>query len=128
MYGGKQRYTGVTNTVLNDARVTPDSMRAVPYVAGDGVITNSFGGTVNIVATGAGGATDNLISVTYEKVPGAVCSKLIAGAGTGWDEIIISGFGAPVKNLGSADIDIARVASGCATDNGGGVIINFLAL
>ena len=129
LYGGRKNYTGLTNSVVNDARITPDSMRAVPYIAGDGNITNSFGGFVNIYAwTSLGGAPDNQLVVTYEKVPGAVCSKLIAGAGAGWEVIDVVGTSPEVKRFGSSYIDIPLLATACAKDTGGGLTIRFYSL
>ena len=126
LYGGSQRYTGLTNTVLNDARVTPDSMRAVPYVAADAAITNSFGGIVTAIPFSFPAAVDNGFQVTYEKVPGAVCSKLVAGAGTGWDEIVVAAV--PVKVFGTNAITVGTLASQCATDPGTGITIVFRSL
>lgn len=126
LFGGSQNYTGLTNIVLNDARITPDSMRPIPYTQGSNSITNSFGGAVSVVpqALGTGGATNNGFRVTYANVPGAVCAKLVTGAGTGWDAI---GVGAAnnVKAFGTGRIDVATLANACAGDSGNGVTIIF---
>lgn len=124
LFGGSSSFTGVTNSVLNDARITPDSMRKIPYTAGDSTITNSFGGSVSVVPISlGGGAINNGISVTYQKVPGAVCAKLVTGAGTGWDQVTVGA--TKVKSYGTGNLNVANLASQCATDTGNGVTITF---
>lgn len=128
LFGGSQNYTGVSNEVVNDARITPDSMRAVPYRANDGAINNSFGGQVTVIPQNLGGGVNNGFTVHYMGVPGAVCAKLITGAGTGWDQIIVGEGGAAVKLFGTGSVNIAGVATACAGDTGGGVQISFSSL
>ena len=104
LFGGSQNYSALSsssvgNAVLNDARITPDSMRAIPYVAGDNKIVNSFGGQVGVVKSSLGTGTDNGFSVTYPQVPGAVCAKLVTGAGTGWAGAAIRPSARSGKNL-----------------------------
>ena len=123
MFGGTQNYASVANPVLNDARVTPDSMRAIPYVAGATAITNSFGGAVTVVPVALGGGTNNGFRVTYPKVPGAVCAKLVTGAGTGWDQITVGTN--VVKTFGTGSLNIANLATECAADAGSGIDIIF---
>ena len=59
LFGGTQNYTDVKNAVLNDARITPDTMRPIPYNAGDTSITNSFGGAVTVAPVSLGGGNNN---------------------------------------------------------------------
>lgn len=133
LYGGTQNYTGLKNSVVNDARATPDAMRAVnPYTAGDNNINNSFGGTVTILpkTVGAGGA-NNGFYVAYANVPGSVCAKLVTGAGTAWDQINVGAAaftgatGGNVKNFGTGTINIPNLTTACAADTGNGVTITF---
>jgi prepilin-type N-terminal cleavage/methylation domain-containing protein len=121
LYGGSQNYAGISNTVLNDARITPDSMRPIPYVAGSGSITNSFGGAVTVSSVGLNGS-NNGFRITYLQVPGAVCSKLVSGAGTNWDQINVGT--TQVKTFGTGNLNIATAATACASDTGNGVTIN----
>lgn len=123
LFGGTQNYASVANAVLNDARVTPDSMRAIPYVAGATAITNSFGGTVTVAPVALGGGANNGFRVTYPKVPGAVCAKLVTGAGTGWDQITVGT--TIVKTFGTGSLDIAQLATRCAGDTGNGIDVVF---
>ena len=121
LFAGRNNYTLITNQILNDARVTPDSMRAVPYVAGDGTITNSFGGAVILLPNSINGF-DNAFTVIYQNVPGAVCSKLATSAGINWDEVVIYSPGPTVvKAYGQSNIDVGAVAFSCASDTGNGV-------
>lgn len=132
LFGGSQNYTNLANAVVNDARITPDAMRPIPYVAGATSITNSFGGAVTISPKILGtGAANNGFSVVYANVPGAVCAKLVTGAGTGWDQINVGNAafagatGANVKSFGSGQIVVATLATACAGDTGSGVTITF---
>lgn len=123
LYGGSQNYGGISNSVLNDARITPDSMRAIPYVAGATSITNTFGGAVQVSSIGLNSGTNNGFRITYTQVPGAVCSKLVSGSGTSWDQITVGA--TYVKTFGTGNLNISALASVCASDTGGGVSINF---
>lgn len=127
LFGGSSNYASVTNLVVNQARVTPDSMRAVPYVATDTNINNSFGGAVTVLPATLGTASpNNGFSITYTKVPGAVCSKLVTTGGTSFDQITAGT--TVVKTFGTNNLDIARLTAGCAADTGNGVDIKFESL
>lgn len=125
LYGGTQNYTGLTGAVLNDARVTPDSMRKVnPYTAADININNTFGGAVTVLPLALGGGANNGFQVTYPKIPGAVCAKLVTGAGAAWDQISVGG--TVVKKFGTGSLDVPNLATACAGDTTGtGVTITF---
>lgn len=123
LFGGTQNYQNISNAVLNDARITPDSMRPIPYQQGATSITNSFGGVVKVEAAALGGGTNNGFRVTYPKVPGAVCAKLVTGAGTGWDQITVDG--QVVKTFGTGNLDIVNMTKQCAGDGGDGIDILF---
>lgn len=127
LYGGSTNYTGITNAVLNDGRVTPDSMRPIPYTLGATAINNTFGGTVDVIATTLGGGTaNNGFQITYNRVPGSVCAKLVTTGGTSFDQITVNG--ATVKNFGQSDLNITALTQGCAADAGTGVPIVFQSL
>lgn len=127
LYTGQSVYTGVTNTVLNNSRVTPDSMRAIPYVADDANINNSFGGTVKVDVSQLGSSTlNNGFYIEYQKVPGAVCPKLVTQAGNGFDQVTVAG--TVVKTFGTNSLDIPTLAQKCATDSGNGITIKFESL
>jgi type IV pilus assembly protein PilA len=124
LYGGAASYAGLTGTVLNDGRVTPDNMRIVPYVAGATAINNSFGGAVTVLpVTLGGGAANNAFEITYPGVPGAVCSKLVTVSGKGFDQISIGG--TIVKAFGTGNLNVAAAAGLCAADTGNGVTMVF---
>ena len=126
LFGGTRNYTGLNNMVVNDARVTPDSMRAIPYKSGDDAINNIFGGLVTVAPAVLGGGNNNAFSVQYDKVPGAICSKLITGAGASWDQIVAGG--QLVKSFGTGEMLIGSVAQACSLDGGTGVTIIFTSL
>lgn len=127
LFGGSSNYAKVTNLVLNQGRVTPDSMRAVPYSTTDASINNSFGGAVDVTPVTLGtGAASNGFAIKYTKVPGAVCSKLVTTGGTSFDQILVGT--TPVKAFGTNNLDIGALTGGCAADTGAGVDIIFQSL
>lgn len=77
--GGAQRlynsdpdgYTGVTNTVLIDNKIIPDSM-----VQGTGSIISNLGGAVTVTPAGT---NDSRISFAYAAVDDTACSDFILG-------------------------------------------------
>lgn len=133
LFGGASNYGTVgspLNSVLNDARVTPDSMRVIPYAAGATAINNSFGGTVTVAPIALGSSTlGNGFSITYTGVPGAVCAKLATTAGASFDQVSVAvgttATGGNVKKFGSGELKIAALTTACAGDVGNGVAISF---
>lgn len=126
LFGGTQNYANITGAVLNNARVTPDSMRNTnPYTVGDNAINNSFGGSVTVapVTLGTGGTANNGFRITYPRVPGAVCAKLVTGAGSGWDQITVGT--TIVKTFGTGNLNVVQLATACAADAGSGIDIVF---
>ena len=112
MYGGNPNFTGLGNTVANQSRLTPDSMRN-PAAANE--IINSFGGQVLIAPVSLGGGTNNGFRITYPEVPGAVCSKLVTSAGGQFNQVTVAG--TVVKTFGtSVPIDVAATALSCNAD------------
>ncbi len=123
LFAGKQNYEIIgnngLNSVLNNARITPDSMRKIPYVLNDPFITNSFGGqvvvTTNIGITG--------FWIIYDNVPGDVCPKLVTSSAPAWDHIAMDSTW--IKKPGTANLDTTALATACATDTGNGVRITY---
>jgi type II secretory pathway pseudopilin PulG len=122
LYGGQSTYTGLTQVVAVNARIVPDSM----VTTGATTITNSFGGNVTIAPANLGAGTNNGFTITYPNVPGAVCSKLASTGGTGFDAVSIGG--TVVKTFGTNTMNIATVATQCATDTGNGLTMVFSSL
>lgn len=114
LYGGRPNFNGVSATVANNARVTPDNMRTAGNAA---LITNSFGGTVLIAATPLNAIADAGFRITYPQVPSAVCSKLVTSAGVQFSQVTVNGV--VVKAYGvNAPIDVAAATTNCnAVDN-----------
>ena len=124
LYGASQGYNGLNNSVLNDARATPDSMRVVPYTSPDSTITNTFGGAVLITPTVLGGAgLNNGFRISYAKVPGEVCSKLVPMMDKNIEQITVNSV--IVKAYGTGNLNIATLATNCGADTGNGVDILF---
>lgn len=112
LYASRPNFTGVTNTVANQARVTPDNMRTEAIAE----IINSFGGAVTIEPVGLGGGTNNGFVIQYDDVPSAVCTKLATSAGVQFNSVSI-GASTPagsVKEFASnAPIDVALATQEC---------------
>ena len=108
LYGSSQGYTGLTNSVLNDARATPDSMRKLPYTSPDNIITNSFGGAVTVLPATLGGAgLNNGFQITYPKVPGEVCSRLVTMMDKNIEQITVAG--TVVKPYGTGNLNVVTL-------------------
>lgn len=108
MYGGNPNFTGLTNTVANQSRLTPDSMRTATITE----IINTFGGQVVIAPVGLGGGTNNGFRITYPSVPSAVCSKLVTSAGSQFNQVTVNGV--VVRAFGtSVPMDVAATAGNC---------------
>lgn len=124
IYGGSQGYGGLSNGVLNDSRTTPESMRKVPYDSPDSTITNMFGGSVLVVPTVLGGSgLNNGFRISYSKVPGDVCSKLVTMVDKNIEQITVNGN--IVKVYGTGTLNLTSLATNCAADLGNGVEILF---
>ncbi|MBA4242235.1 MAG: type IV pilin [Sphingobacteriaceae bacterium] len=113
LYGASQNYVGLTNVVINDARVTPDSMRAVPVVAGAAAINNTFGGAVTVVPVNLGTGANNGFQITYAAVPGDVCTKLVTTAGRAFDTVGVGAVG-NVKAFGTGNLNVVQATATCA--------------
>lgn len=123
LYGGNSNYalpTAISPTVINNARITPESMRTPGNAAS---ITNSFGGSVNIAPVSLGTGTNNGFRVTYPQVPGGVCVRLATTGGSQFDQITIGT--TVVKQFGTNQLDPAAAASSCNNDAGNGVDMLF---
>lgn len=124
IYGGSQGYDGLSNSVLNNTRTTPDSMRQVPYSSPDSTITNMFGGAVLVIPTPLGGSgLNNGFRISYSKVPGDVCAKLVTMVDRNIEKITVHGF--IVKEYGTNTLNIPALATNCSADTGNGVEILF---
>jgi prepilin-type N-terminal cleavage/methylation domain-containing protein len=116
LYASKSTFLGLTNTVVNQARITPEAMKD-PTAPNGASITNSFGGTVTIAPTNLNLGTNNGFRITYTKVPGDVCVKLAAAAGAQFDVVNVAG--TDVKAFGVNDINVATLTAQCGSDTTG---------
>ena len=116
LYGGSPNFGSITNAVVNNARLTPDSMRTA-LTAGNADITNTFGGAVVVapVTLGTGTGANNGFSITYPAVPGAVCSKLVSSAGVQFNQVAVGS--TTVKTFGSnVPMDLVAMSTSCSVD------------
>jgi len=115
LYGASSAYDTVTNTVVNAGRLTPENMKT----AGDNTkITNSFGGSVVLAPANLGGGTNNGFTITYNNVPGAVCSRLVMTGGSQFDRVLIGGSVAKEFGENRVKEDVATIACDGAPNNG----------
>lgn len=127
LYGANATYVGVGNAVLNNAKITPDGMRAIPFVVGDAVITNSFGGAVTVAVASLGAGVNNGFTITYNAVPGDICTKLVTTAGRGFDTVGVGGVG-NVKAFGTNNLNVVTAATLCAAAPVAGIAVQFQSL
>jgi type II secretory pathway pseudopilin PulG len=107
LYGASPNYTGITATVVNQAKITPEAMRdATP--AG---ITNTFGGTVTIDPVNLGTGTANGFRITYPLVTDVVCTKLVTTGGAQFDQVTVGT--TVIKTFGTNKMDPADAAAAC---------------
>ncbi len=127
LYGSKTNFGTVTNTVVNQGRITPENMRDTDTTNLTNIF-NSFGGTVTVApGTLGSGAANNAFIITYSNVPAAICIKLASAGGAQFDQVsigadIVTGV---VKAYGVNDIDVVQITTLCNADTGAGVTINF---
>ena len=120
LFAGASSTANLTNTVVNNAGITPTPMQTAGTPAN---ITNSFGGAVVIAPVTLVAANDGF-RITYPSVPGSVCTKLVTGTGTQFDRVTVGA--TVVKALGTnTTVDIAAATTACAADAGQGVTILF---
>lgn len=113
LYGGRSNYSGLSESVINKARITPDNMKTPLQ---DNKITSSFGGLVMIGVTSLGAGSYNGFSIVYYDVPSAVCSKLVTSSGIQFDKIFVESV--LVKEYGSNEpIDVTKAIEGCNEKN-----------
>lgn len=82
LYGGQTNYTGLSATVVAQAKVAPLSMINV-----GNTLRNSFGGAVTITPVSVNGGTNNAFSITYANIPADVCVKLATASGASFDGV-----------------------------------------
>lgn len=119
LFAGQASTAGLSNTVVNNASLTPSSMVTTGVPTN---ITNSFGGAVVVTPLTLVAANDGF-RIRYPSVPGAVCTKLVTGTGSQFERVSVGG--AVVKPLGTnTQVDIAATTTACAADTGTGVVID----
>lgn len=120
LYGTTSNYSGVTEVILLQARVVPDSMRT----AAGTTINNSFGGAVTVAPATFAGNANSAFAITYPNVPVDVCAKLVVAVSQSFNLVTVNG--TTVKNTSTAtgnEINITSLASSCASDDAGAELI-----
>jgi len=118
LYASQTNYNALTPTIVNNARITPENMKLTAATIG-----NSFGGSVDIAPIGVNGGANNGFRITYDKVPGPVCTKLASAAAAQFDAVTAGG--SAVKVFGVNSINVANLTTGCNSDTGAGVTMQF---
>jgi type II secretory pathway pseudopilin PulG len=108
LFGNQQNYTGLTETVVRNARISPQDMHT-----GAATLTNAFGGAVTIAPQALGAAPG--FRITTASIPGDVCVKLASGAGSSFDQVTIGG--TVVKAIGTnTQVNPVTVTTQCNAD------------
>lgn len=105
LYAGSSSYASISNQVLLNAKVFPDSM----VDATGANVTNAWGGIVTVLPSTN---VTNGFNIEETGVPQVECTKIVSGAGTNFTYIMLNG--AQVKTAVKA-LDPATVAAACAT-------------
>lgn len=74
---------GIVGVLIN-AGAVPSTLTTTA-----GAVTNSWGGAVTVVGSGAGAAQNNFV-ITYNGVPAAECVNMLSGA-NGWTRVAANG-------------------------------------
>ena len=114
LYGSKSVYTGLTNLVVNQAKISPETMRDPTTIGGaaNATITHQFGGNVTIGPTPivTPGKPDGGFEIVYVAVPSDICVKLGSSAAVQFDRVLVGT--TVIKALGG-ELDPATIASSC---------------
>lgn len=81
------RYTGISNTTVNAARIFPANMNGGDNTTG--TINSSWGGSVVIAP--AGTPAGSQFTMTYADLADTVCLKLVPGLATNFDSVTVGG-------------------------------------
>jgi len=123
LYGASSEYSTITNTVVNQARVTPQSLRSsnpLDVVS----ITNSFGGNVTVTPVSLGGGVNNGFRITYPRVTADVCVKMVTTTGAQFDQVGAGAFG-NIKAFGTSTVLPAAAAINCNAAGALGIDVTF---
>lgn len=121
LYATKTNYEGLTATLINRAKVTPEAM-----INDANTISNSFGGAVTIAPVAINGNANKGFAITYAQVPGPICTKIVAGAAAQFD--MVSAGGVEIKQFGINEIDVEDLTTGCTDTAGTGITMVFSSL
>jgi len=119
LYSTQTSYAGLSNQVVNSARITPENMTT----SNNNQIVNSFGGSVTITPVSLNNGTNNAFRITYERVPGEVCIKLASSVAAQFNQVTVGNTN--IKPFGINEINIANMTTACNEDTGAGVRMIF---
>jgi len=120
LFAGTRTTAGLTNTVVNNAQITPENMRTTGSPA---LITNSFGGAVTIIPQTLVTADDGF-RITYAGVPVEVCPRLVTGAGSQFSRVTVGTTAVRALGINTA-VNIPATTTACAAGAGGVVTLVF---
>lgn len=110
LYGATRNYDGITEGVVNQARIFPASMNGGNFGL-TSPITSSWSAPVTVTPVGTAPARQ--FAITYDAVPSEVCTRLVPGLAQNF-EIVTVGT-ATVKAAGSTAVDPGAVVTACAS-------------
>jgi len=115
IYAGAKDYTGISQAVLANAKVVPDSMLTTSGTPPSTTINSSFGGTIAVAPVAFNGGTNNAFTLTFSAVPADVCSRFVTTAAASFNKVVAGA--QTVKDTSSTTgnaIDVSKAATGCA--------------
>jgi len=116
LYTSTSSYTGITKTILVNAKVFPDNM--LSGTGSSATPINSWKGAVDVTAATINNAGD-AFTITYNGVPTAECVKMVSGMAGNFDSVGVNGTN--VKASGAA-LNVATTASSCAANTSTNVL------
>ena len=112
LFGNQTNFTGLTETVVRNARISPQDMHT-----GTNTLTNAFGGAVTIAPIVSGTTLGSApgFSITTSNIPGDVCVKLASGAGSSFDRVSVGA--TEIKAVGTnTQVNPVTVTTACDAD------------
>lgn len=118
LYGAKQDFTGLTNTVARQAKLVPENMVG----SGAADIVSGFGTPVTVTSFAAGFGTNpianNAFTISYTGVPSSACSKLVSAIAPSFNRVTIGTTVVRDTVATGEAFDIAGAAAACDVASG----------
>jgi len=108
MFGVKRDFTGINNTAVNVARITPVTMNGGNFDSA--IITSPVGGNVTIGSMPA--PDQDTFFIYYQEIPSAECSRIVQNVAGQFDFIHV-GLGNAVQTVLTSTSPPAAILDAC---------------